>query len=108
MTAAPWSYFGIGLARGLVGALGGSTQKDIADIVRGLAVAGPPHDGTKGRLRRFQQRLPSDAVVAFDLPPPHPCPLGWTVFKEATYRHRRGRTPRRVQIRRQCFRNRFM
>ena len=49
MTAAPGLTLELGLARGLVRALGGVTQKDIADIVRGLAVAGPPGPpGPKG------------------------------------------------------------
>jgi hypothetical protein len=42
MTAALGLTLELGLARGFVRALGGVTQKDIADIVRGLAVAGPP------------------------------------------------------------------
>ena len=90
MTAAPGITLELGLARGLVRALGGVTQKDIVDIVRGLAVAGPPgQPGPKGDSGPFSNVLPSHAVVAFDLPPPHPCPLGWTVFKEATHRHKR-------------------
>ena len=61
---------GIGARRGLVRALEGVTQKDIADIVRGLAVAGPPGPpGPKGDYSSpFSNVLPSHAVVAFDLP----------------------------------------
>jgi hypothetical protein len=84
-----WNW---GSQGGLVRALGGVTQKDVADIVRGLAVAGPPgppgprgEQGTKGDSGLFSNVLPG-AVVAFDLAPPHQCPLGWTIFKEATSR----------------------
>jgi hypothetical protein len=64
MTAAPGLTLELGLARGLVRALGGVTQKDIADIVRGLAVAGPPGPpGPKGdAMEASAQAL--EAVVA--------------------------------------------
>ena len=87
MIAAPDLTLELGLARGSVRALGGVTQKDMADIVR--ACCSWP-SGTKGQLRPFQQcsAVSRCRVVAFDLPPPHPGPLGWTVFKEAAYRNK--------------------
>ena len=55
---------------------GGVTQNDIVNIVRGLAVVGPPRPpGPKGDSSPFNNVLLSHAVVAFDLPPPHPCPF---------------------------------
>ncbi len=80
---------------------GAVTQNDIVNIVRGLAVVGPPRPpGPKGDSCPFNNVLLSHAVVAFDLPPPHPCPFWLDLLKEATHRHKWWhvrRTPRRVQ-----------
>jgi hypothetical protein len=40
----------------------------------------------KGPMAQQLGGVPSGAVMAFDLSPPNPCPIGWTVFKEATAR----------------------
>jgi len=54
---------------------GAVTQNDIVNIVRGLAVVGPPRPPDQRALLPFNNVLLSHAVVAFDLPPTSSVPI---------------------------------